>query len=128
MLYIGANYHPHDWTEDRWAEDIRLMKEAGFTTVRLGHLCWDSYEPENGVYTFAWFDRVMDLFAEAGIGVVLDVSMHPAPLWVHRECPGCPSSRLSSFKKCGNLIVQRCEDYGFIIRYKSRIKRTAWPE
>ena len=89
MLYIGANYHPHDWTEERWEKDIRLMKEAGFTTVRLGHLCWDSYEPENGVYTFAWFDRVMDLFAEAGIGVVLDVSMHPAPLWVHRECPGC---------------------------------------
>ena len=26
------------------------MKEAGLTTVRLGHLCWDSYEPEEGVY------------------------------------------------------------------------------
>lgn len=88
-LYIGTNYHPHDWPETRWKYDVELMKEAGFTTVRLGHLCWDSYEPEEGVYTFEWFDRVMDLFAEANIGVVLDISMRPAPRWVHKLCPGC---------------------------------------
>lgn len=88
-LYIGTNYHPHDWPEQRWKTDVELMKGAGFTTVRLGHLCWDSYEPEEGVYTFEWFDKVMDLFHEAGIGVVLDVSMRPAPRWVHKLCPGC---------------------------------------
>lgn len=88
-LYIGTNYHPHDWPEERWNVDIALMKDAGFTTVRLGHLCWDSYEPEEGVYTFEWFDQVMDLFADAGIGVVLDISMRPAPVWVHKLCPGC---------------------------------------
>lgn len=88
-LYIGTNYHPHDWPEEQWIVDINLMKQAGFTTVRLGHLCWDSYEPEEGVYTFEWFDRVMDLFAEAGIGVLLDISMRPAPIWVHKLCPGC---------------------------------------
>lgn len=88
-LYVGANYHPHDWDKERWRTDVELMKQAGFTTVRLGHLCWDSYEPEEGVYTFEWFDEVMDLFAQAGIGVLLDVSMRPAPVWVHKLCPGC---------------------------------------
>lgn len=88
-LYIGANYHPHDWDAERWKTDIDLMREAGFNMVRLGHLCWDSYEPEEGVYEFAWFDRVMDLCKEAGLGVILDVSMRPAPSWVHRLCPGC---------------------------------------
>lgn len=87
-LYIGTNYHPHDWSEEQWPKDIQLMKEAGFTTVRLGHLCWDSYEPESGVYTFEWFDKVMDLFLRAGINVVLDISMRPAPNWVHKCCPG----------------------------------------
>ena len=48
-LYIGTNYHPHDWPKERWEKDFQLMKEAGFDTVRLGHLCWDSYEPEDGV-------------------------------------------------------------------------------
>lgn len=88
-LYIGTNYHPHDWDEERWKVDIELMRQAGFTTVRLGHLCWDSYEPEEGVYTFEWFDKVMDLFAKAKIGVVLDISTRPAPIWVHKLCPGC---------------------------------------
>lgn len=91
-LYIGANYHPHDWEPDRWRKDIQLMKNAGFTTVRLGHLCWDSYEPDEGVYTFEWFDEVMELFAINGINVILDVSMHPAPVWVHKLCPGCDIS------------------------------------
>ena len=97
-LYIGTNYHPHDWNAERWKTDVQLMKQAGFTTVRLGHLCWDSYEPEDGVYTFEWFDEVMDLFAQAGIGVVLDVSMRPAPVWVHKLCPGC-----NIYDKSGNL-------------------------
>ncbi len=88
-VYVGTNYHPHDWTKERWKVDIDFMKKAGLTIVRLGHLCWDSYEPEEGVYTFEWFDEVMNLFAEAGIGVVLDISMRPAPIWVHKLCPGC---------------------------------------
>ena len=45
-LYIGANYHPHDWPRERWPIDVEMMKKAGFTTVRLGHLCWDSFEPD----------------------------------------------------------------------------------
>ena len=99
-LYTGTNYHPHDWDEARWETDIDLMKKAGFTTVRLGHLCWDSYEPDEGVYTFEWFDKVMNLFADAGIGVVLDISMRPAPIWVHKLCPGC-----EIYGKSGNMAA-----------------------
>jgi beta-galactosidase len=88
-LYIGTNYHPHDWPSYRWAADVQMMKDAGFNMVRLGHLCWDSYEPSDGVYTFEWFDIVMNLFLEAGIKVVLDVATRPAPRWVHLKCPGC---------------------------------------
>ncbi|MDE7342128.1 MAG: beta-galactosidase [Lachnospiraceae bacterium] len=88
-LYIGTNYHPHDWPRERWGVDIQLMKEAGLDTVRMGHLAWDSFEPQDGIYTFEWFDEVMNLFDEAGIRVVLDISLRPAPIWVHRLCPGC---------------------------------------
>lgn len=88
-LYIGTNYHPHDWPREQWEKDFARMKEAGFTTVRLGHLCWDSYEPQEGVYTFEWFDKVMDLCQKIGLGVFLDISVRPAPRWVHKLCPGC---------------------------------------
>ncbi|BFT70065.1 beta-galactosidase [Paenibacillus sp. P36] len=87
MIYVGTNYHPHDWPRERWPEDIRLMKKAGFNLVRLGHLCWDSFEPSEGNYDFAWFDEVMGLFAEAGFKVVLDIATRPAPTWLHKKYP-----------------------------------------
>lgn len=88
QLYVGANYHPHDDKDlTKIENDIRLMKEAGFTCVRLGHLAWDSYEPKDGEYDFEWFDQVMDKMAEAGIGVILDIATRPAPLWLHKKYP-----------------------------------------
>ena len=88
MIYIGANYHPHDWPRERWPVDIQLMKKSGFNLVRLGHLCWDSFEPSEGEFTFEWFDEVMELFAEAGVKVVLDIATRPAPTWLHKKYPG----------------------------------------
>jgi beta-galactosidase len=87
MLFAGANYHPHDWPRERWNHDIELMRKASFNIVRLGHLCWDSFEPSEGSYTFEWFDDVMELFAEAGIKVVLDIATRPAPTWLHKKYP-----------------------------------------
>ncbi|WP_338554268.1 beta-galactosidase [Paenibacillus sp. KS-LC4] len=87
MLFAGTNYHPHDWPRERWKHDIEMMKKASFNIVRLGHLCWDSYEPSEGNFTFEWFDEVMDLFHEAGIKVVLDIATRPAPTWLHKKYP-----------------------------------------
>lgn len=87
MLYVGTNYHPHDWDEERWKIDIKMMKDTLFNIVRLGHLCWDSFEPSEGNFCFEWFDRVMDQFHEAGIKVVLDIATRPAPVWLHKKYP-----------------------------------------
>lgn len=87
MIFAGANYHPHDWPRERWREDISLMRQASFTMVRLGHLCWDSFEPSEGSFTFEWFDEVMELFHEADIKVVLDIATRPAPTWLHKKYP-----------------------------------------
>lgn len=63
------------------------MKDAGFTVVRMGHLAWDSYEPSEGKYDFAWFDTVMDMMNKAGIKVILDIAIRPAPIWLHQKYP-----------------------------------------
>lgn len=63
------------------------MKEAGFTVVRMGHLAWDSYEPAEGKFDFAWFDVVMDQMNKAGIKVILDIAVRPAPIWLHHKYP-----------------------------------------
>ncbi|KJF43947.1 beta-galactosidase [Draconibacterium sediminis] len=88
QLYVGANYHPHDDKNiEKIKNDIELMKAAGFTCVRMGHLAWDVYEPAEGQFDFAWFDKVMDLMNEAGIKVILDIAIRPAPIWLHQKFP-----------------------------------------
>jgi len=88
QLYVGANYHPHDDKNlEKIKSDIQLMKAAGFTAVRMGHLAWDSYEPSEGVFDFEWFDKVMDMMNEARIKVILDIAVRPAPMWLHHKYP-----------------------------------------
>jgi len=87
-LYVGTNYHPHDDKNlEKIKSDIQLMKTAGFTSVRMGHLAWDSYEPSEGKFDFEWFDKVMDMMNEAGIKVILDIAIRPAPIWLHKKFP-----------------------------------------
>ncbi len=88
QLFVGANYHPHDdKNPEKIKKDIELMKAAGFTSVRLGHLAWDSYEPSEGKFDFEWFDLVMDEMNKAGIKVILDIAIRPAPIWLHHKFP-----------------------------------------
>lgn len=63
------------------------MKSAGFTIVRMGDLSWDSFEPAEGVFDFAWFDSIMDQMQAAGIHVIVDISGLPAPVWLHHKYP-----------------------------------------
>jgi beta-galactosidase len=87
-LYVGANYHPHDDKDpEKIKKDIMLMKAAGFKVVRMGHLAWDSYEPSEGKFDFKWFDNVMDMMNQAGIKVILDIAIRPAPIWLHQKYP-----------------------------------------
>jgi len=87
-LYVGANYHPHDdKNPDKIIKDIDLMKAAGLNVVRMGHLAWDSYEPSEGKFDFKWFDMVMDMMDKAGIKVILDIAIRPAPIWLHHKYP-----------------------------------------
>lgn len=116
-LYIGANWHPHDLDEKEITRDIKLMKDAGFNVVRLGHLAWDSYEPREGVYTFEWFDKVMNMCDKAGIKVILDIAVRPAPMWLHKKYPGVNIvdangttiyANTRYYEDVGNPDYQRC--------------------
>src|SRR5665647_1336262 len=81
VLYIGANYHPHDdKNPEKIKKDIQLMKAAGLNVVRMGHLAWDSFEPAEGRFDFKWFDTVMYMMNQAGIKVILDIAIRPAPI------------------------------------------------
>ena len=88
QLYVGACYQPIDRSPAEIDQDIAWMKGAGFNVVRMGDLSWDSFEPQRGHFTFAWFDSIMDKMQAAGIHVILDIPGAPAPIWLHRAYPG----------------------------------------
>jgi beta-galactosidase len=88
QLFVGACYQPIDRTPGQIVQDIAIMKRAGFNVVRIGDLSWDSFEPSQGKFDFAWFDKIMDQMHAAGIRVILDIPGSPAPIWLHRAYPG----------------------------------------
>lgn len=88
QLFVGTCYQPIDRTPEEIDRDIAIMKQAGFNVVRMGDLSWDSFEPQQGQFTFEWFDRVMDKMQANGIRVILDIPGSPAPIWLHRKYPG----------------------------------------
>jgi beta-galactosidase len=87
QLFVGTCYQPVDRTPEQIHRDILLMKQAGFTMVRMGDLSWDSFEPAEDKFDFAWFDDIMRQMHNAGIKVILDISGLPAPIWLHSKYP-----------------------------------------
>ena len=86
-LHIGAAYYPEHWPEDQWLEDIRLMREAGFTVVRLGEFAWSSMEPAEGQFTFDWLERAIAKLSDAGILTVLGTPTAAPPAWLTQTHP-----------------------------------------
>ncbi|OMF71564.1 beta-galactosidase [Paenibacillus peoriae] len=88
MLH-GADYNPEQWQHypDVLAEDIRLMKLAKCNVMSVGIFSWVSLEPEEGVFTFEWLDRILDSFAENGIYAFLATPSGARPAWMSQKYP-----------------------------------------
>ncbi|MFC4496113.1 beta-galactosidase [Streptomyces ovatisporus] len=123
-IHYGGDYNPEQWPEEVWAEDTRLMKEAGVTMVTAGIFSWARVEPRPGDYDFGWFDRVMDRLGESGIRVCLATMTASPPPWLsalhpevlpetgdgRRRWPGgrqhyCPSSPV--YRTYATRLVER---------------------
>ncbi|MGW8992904.1 beta-galactosidase [Streptomyces zhihengii] len=87
-ILFGGDYNPEQWPEEIWEDDVRLMKEAGVTSVTVGVFSWARIEPRPGVRDFGWLDRLMDLLHGHGVGVVLATPTASPPPWLGRLHPG----------------------------------------
>lgn len=86
ILYGASYYHEYEPTE-RLDEDIKLMKQAGFTVVRMGESTWSLWEPEDGHFAYAWMDHVVDALGTAGIEVIMGTPTYSIPTWMYHEHP-----------------------------------------
>ncbi|MER3389365.1 MAG: beta-galactosidase [Microcella sp.] len=86
-IWFGGDYNPEQWDESVWVDDVELMQQAGVSMVTIGVFSWAMLEPEEGTYTFAWLDRVMDSLHAAGIRVDLATATASPPPWLSHRYP-----------------------------------------
>jgi beta-galactosidase len=90
VLYGAAYYNeyvPSPLHPERLATDVQMMKAAGFNVVRMGESTWALWEPAEGVFDYAWMDRVVDAMSNAGIKVILGTPTYSMPAWMAKEHP-----------------------------------------
>jgi beta-galactosidase len=86
-LLYGGDYNPEQWPEEVWAQDARLMREAGVNLVTVGVFSWARLRPGPDRWDFGWLDRLLDGLAEHGIGVDLATATASPPAWLIRAHP-----------------------------------------
>ncbi|MCX5333017.1 beta-galactosidase [Streptomyces sp. NBC_00140] len=86
-IAYGGDYNPEQWPEEVWAEDMRLMAEAGVTMVSVGIFSWALLEPKEGAYDFSLLDRVLDMLYTHGIAADLATPTAAPPAWFFVKHP-----------------------------------------
>lgn len=87
-LAFGGDYNPEQWPESTWPTDVELMQQAGVNLVSLGIFSWAWLQPKEGVFEFAWLDRILDLLEAGGIAVDLANASATPPPWFSVAYPG----------------------------------------
>jgi beta-galactosidase len=86
VLY-GVAYYDEYMPYDRLDQDVRMMKDAGITVVRIGESTWSTMEPRDGVFDFSHIDRVLAAMHRASIGVIVGTPTYAVPAWLVRKYP-----------------------------------------
>jgi beta-galactosidase len=97
ILYGAAYYHEY-MPYERLEKDVQLMTEAGISVVRLGESTWSLFEPKEGVFEYAWMDRVIDRMHKAGIKVIFGTPTYSIPAWLAKKHPEILIERLDGSK------------------------------
>ncbi len=74
---LGVAYYPEQWPRDRWRLDASRMAELGLSLVRMGEFAWSKMEPYPGQFQLEWLDEAVEIFATAGLKVILGTPTLP---------------------------------------------------
>lgn len=86
-LTLGVCYYPEHWDESLWENDLFRMKECGIEVIRIAEFAWNKFEPEEGVYTFEFFDKFMEKTVGAGMKVIFCTPTATPPVWLSEKYP-----------------------------------------
>ncbi|OWR33201.1 beta-galactosidase [Saccharibacillus sp. O23] len=86
-LKLGVCYYPEHWSEELWEDDFRRMREMNISTIRVGEFAWALFEPEEGRFDFALFDRALDAAHRHGLQVIMGTPTATPPAWLTHRYP-----------------------------------------
>lgn len=92
-LTLGVCYYPEHWPEALWPEDMRRMKAAGISTLRVAEFAWAIFEPQEGVFSFELFDRFLALCDREGMRVIFGTPTATPPAWLTEKYPEALNAR-----------------------------------
>ena len=84
---VGVCYYPEHWPRSMWRDDLARMKAAGISTVRVAEFAWSIFEPQEGVFSFAFFDGFLALCEETGVKVIFGTPTATPPAWLTEKYP-----------------------------------------
>ncbi|MGR6543787.1 beta-galactosidase [Paenibacillus tundrae] len=86
-FYMGACYYPEHWDEALWADDLGRMKEMGFDLIRIGEFAWSIFEPQEGQFSFEFFDRFLEQAITLDMKVIMGTPTATPPAWLTHKYP-----------------------------------------
>lgn len=107
-MNLGVQYYRAPFPDSKyWEDDLRKMRDSGLNTVQLW-ISWGWVEATPDKFVYDDYDRLVELAAGNGLGVVLSTIAEIQPNWIHRVVPGSEMIGLS-----GNPILSsaRCEHH-----------------
>lgn len=96
---LGVCYYPEHWDKGLWEEDLERMLAAGLKTVRIAEFAWNLIEPEEGKFTYEYFDEFLALAQEKGMQVIFCTPTATPPAWLTDRYP-----EVLNADREGNLI------------------------
>jgi beta-galactosidase len=86
-MYYGVSYYPEHKTKEELEHDLKLLKESGINTVRMGEFAWCRFEPVEGEYHFEWLDKVVEELGKWGIKTIICTPTACPPAWLVEKEP-----------------------------------------
>jgi len=86
-VLFGAAYYAEYQPKGTLERDLDLMREAGFSVIRVGESVWSTWEPREGEFDLEWLQPVLDAAHLRGIAVILGTPTYAVPPWLQRLHP-----------------------------------------
>ncbi len=84
---LGAAHYPEHVDERCWERDAERMAAAGFNATRMGEFAWHIFEPREGQFDFALFDKAIEVLGRRGIETIMCTPTATPPRWLTANYP-----------------------------------------